>query len=441
MLFTQNEIMTIDENLPDILDNDAEHGSEDSAISFAEMLDNYEYPQPERGDIIQGEVLRIEDDVLYVDIGAKRDAMVPYDEVVELDPDFLDSISTGDTVPVYVTRTPIGDEALVVSIEKGLEQRDWEQARALMESDETIDCEVVGHNKGGLIVQFGRIRGFVPNSHEPELRRIRSRSERTSYKARIVGETLTLKVIEIDRQRERLVLSATAAQKELREEQLDELTAGETVVGHVVHLTDYGAFVDLGHVTGLLHVSKIAWEHVEHPSEVLSVGDEIEVLIDEVDYERERISLNRRALLPSPWERFEREHQEGELIEGVVTALTDFGAFVLVAEGIEGLIHVSEISSGHVETPGSVLQVGDTVLTRIISIETDRKRLGLSMRRVSSSEEMEWMMHQKEEQEAAALAAAEAESEAPETESEEVTTETAVDEFGSTTDTPTTPEA
>jgi small subunit ribosomal protein S1 len=247
-----------------------------------------------------------------------------------------------------------------------------------------------------LLVEFGRIQGFVPNSHEPELRHIHDKSRRTSYKARQEGESLPLKVIEIDRSRERLVLSATAAERELREKQLLELDEGQTVEGDIVHITDYGAFVDLGHVTGLLHISKIAWERIDHPKDVLEVGESVEVIIDEIDVERERVSLNRRVLQPSPWDRFMDEYDTGDLVEGVVTDTVDFGAFVLVAEGIEGLVHVSEMDISRGEKPESALQPGDAVLARIIKMEPQRDRLSLSMRRVSATEEVEWMMHRRQ---------------------------------------------
>lgn len=386
----------------DSLHDNGHDGKQDDL--FAQLLDEYEYPQPQRGDILRGSVLRIKDDVLYVDVGAKRDALVPYEEVIGLGDELLNSITTGDEVPVYVTRTPIGDEQLVVSLERGLESRDWERAERLMAEDETVELEIIGHNKGGLIVQFGRIRGFVPNSHEPELRRLHDRSERTSYKSRQLGDTLPLKIIEINRDRERLVLSATAAQKELRQEQLEDLQEGQIVTGEVVHMTDYGAFVDLGHVTGLLHISKIAWEHIDDPADVFEVGDKVEVRIDSIDEKRERISLNRRDLLPSPWQSFADEHEPGELIEGAVTAVTDFGAFILVSEGVEGLVHVSEMNIPHGSHPEVALQPGDIILARILSIEPDRERLGLSIRRVSAEEEMNWMVQQQEQRQQEALA-------------------------------------
>lgn len=271
---------------------------------FAELLAEYEFPQPKRGDILTGQILRISD-VVYLDVGSKRDAMVPHDEVAQFDADFLDELGFGDEFPVYVTETPRGGEQLIVSLERGLQELDWDKAEALQAENATIELEVTGHNKGGLLVEFRRIEGFVPNSHLPSLQRAWDQRQQTSYKASQVGETLLLKFVEVDRQKERLVLSAAAAQKEQQRQRLESLAEGEVVSGKVADLKPYGAFVDLDNgLTGLLHISKIAWEHIDHPADVLRVGQEVDVRLDKIDLERGRISLNCQALLPSPWEQF-----------------------------------------------------------------------------------------------------------------------------------------
>jgi small subunit ribosomal protein S1 len=361
-----------------------------------ELLDQYDYPFPKQGEILRGEILDIQDDALIVDVGSKRDAIVPQNELNVLDAELRAALSPGDTVFVYVMSTPVGNQELLVSLEKGLQQLDWERAEALLASEETVTLPIVGHNKGGLVAQFGRLQGFVPNSHEPDLRRIQDRQQLQRVQQKKIGSELSLKVIELDRERERLILSAIAAEKERRQQQLAELQEGQTVRGKIVNLTDYGAFVDLGFVSGLLHVSKISWEVVEHPRDVLKVGDEVEVRIDKIDRERERLSLNRQALLANPWQAFAQTHEAGQLIEGVVTAVTDFGAFVHVADNIEGLIHISEIGDQYLEQAESVVRPGDTVLTRIVSLEPERERLSLSMRRVSNQEQMDWMLTQQQ---------------------------------------------
>lgn len=399
----ESETAASEANSGKVADSPAQGSNGQGETSFADLLEQYQYPRPERGEILKGRVLRVEDDVVFVDVGAKRDAIVPHQEVEQLDDDLLDNLSKGDQIPVYVIRTPVGDEDLIVSLERGLEQQDWELAQQKQASDDTLELEATAYNKGGLLVQFNRLQGFVPNSHIPELKYIRNADRRRSFKAKKIGSTLPLKIIEIDRQRERLVLSAKEAQKELRQQQLRELKPGQVVTGRVVNIVDYGAFVDLGYVSGLLHVSKMAWDKVDHPSDVLDDGDEIEVVVESVDIERERISLNRQELLPSPWQTFAQEHEVGELLEGEVTAVLDFGAFVRLPGGIEGLIHVSEMTGSG--SPQSILQPGDRVLVRIISIEPDQQRLGLSTSRVTTAEEIEWMaLRQNDETEEAAVA-------------------------------------
>lgn len=399
----ESETAASEANSGKVADNPAQGSNGQGETSFADLLEQYQYPRPERGEILKGRVLRVEDDVVFVDVGAKRDAIVPHQEVEQLDDDLLDNLSKGDQIPVYVIRTPVGDEDLIVSLERGLEQQDWELAQQKQASDDTLELEATAYNKGGLLVQFNRLQGFVPNSHIPELKYIRNADRRRSFKAKKIGSTLPLKIIEIDRQRERLVLSAKEAQKELRQQQLRELKPGQVVTGRVVNIVDYGAFVDLGYVSGLLHVSKMAWDKVDHPSDVLDDGDEIEVVVESVDIERERISLNRQELLPSPWQTFAQEHEVGELLEGEVTAVLDFGAFVRLPGGIEGLVHVSEMTGSG--SPQSILQPGDRVLVRIISIEPDQQRLGLSTSRVTTAEEIEWMaLRQNDETEEAAVA-------------------------------------
>lgn len=399
----ESETAASEANSGKVADSPAQGSNGQGETSFADLLEQYQYPRPERGEILKGRVLRVEDDVVFVDVGAKRDAIVPHQEVEQLDDDLLDNLSKGDQIPVYVIRTPVGDEDLIVSLERGLEQQDWELAQQKQASDDTLELEATAYNKGGLLVQFNRLQGFVPNSHIPELKYIRNADRRRSFKAKKIGSTLPLKIIEIDRQRERLVLSAKEAQKELRQQQLRELKPGQVVTGRVVNIVDYGAFVDLGYVSGLLHVSKMAWDKVDHPSDVLDDGDEIEVVVESVDIERERISLNRQELLPSPWQTFAQEHEVGELLEGEVTAVLDFGAFVRLPGGIEGLVHVSEMTGSG--SPQSILQPGDRVLVRIISIEPDQQRLGLSTSRVTTAEEIEWMaLRQNDETEEAAVA-------------------------------------
>lgn len=365
---------------------------ENESNPFLELIEAYDFPQPKRGDIIHGEILRIDEDVVFIDIGSKRDAMVPYREVEQLDEAFLNKLSAGDTVPVYVTQTPLGSDQLIVSLERGLQELDWERAIELQKEDTSIELNVVNYNKGGVVVEFGRIQGFVPNSHIPALQNVYAKDERTSHKSKMVDSTLHLKIIEIDPQKERFVLSAKAAQKEQRRERLKTLSVNDDVSGEVVNLKPYGAFVDIGDgIVGLLHISCMSWKHIAHPREMFSVGDEIEVRIDKIDIEQEKISLNHKVLLPNPWETFAEKWSEGDLLEGKVTAVVDFGAFVQVADGVEGLLHKNEMLLPTDGAPGDALEVGDKILVRIMQIDEEEERLSLSKRRVTAEEEVTWM--------------------------------------------------
>ena len=386
-------------------------------IPFFELIEEYDFPQPKRGDIIQGEILRIDDDVVFIDIGSKRDAMVPHQEIAQLDDTFLDTLSTGDTVPVYVTHTPKGNEQLIVSLERGLQELDWKRAATLQADDTAVELKIINYNKGGLVVEFGRIQGFVPNSHIPAIQNVYAQDKRTSYKSKLVDNTIKLKIIELDPSRERFVLSAKSAQKEQRQERINSLEVGEKLTGTIVNMKHYGAFVDIGDsVVGLLHISRMAWEHIDRPENLFNVGDEIEVLIDKVDVEKEKISLNRKALLPSPWEMFDQNWSAGDLLEGEVTAVVDFGAFIRL-EGIEGLLHKNEMNIPSDSDPSAVLEEGDIILVRIVQIDVAQERLSLSTRRVTAAEEIGWMQEKRQEESGAEI------EDAHSTEADQVMTE------------------
>jgi ribosomal protein S1 len=375
------------------------NGNGDAAVSFASMLEEYEQLLPQQGQFLQGEVLRIENDAFFIDVGAKRDAIVPFKDLERFeDQSLIQNISRGDKLPVYVLKTPVGDEELLVSLRKGLEHHDWIKAEEDEKTDKLLKLKIVGHNKGGIMVAYGHLEGFVPNSLIPSLRNFRYNNEElVRQKAKLVGETLAVKILEVNLGQKRLVMSANAAEQEQRLERFKSIEEGQIVTGRVENLVPYGAFVDIGHVTGLLHISQIAWQQIGHPSEVLERGQEIEVRVERIDLEKERIGLSRKVLLPSPWEAFAEKHEIGDLIEGQLTGLVDFGAFVTLPSQIEGLVHVSEINLPVDASPAEVLQVGERVLVRIINIEPETKRIGLSLRRVSAEEEIAWLAEKKEE--------------------------------------------
>lgn len=376
----------------------AETRREASKRHFESMLATHEPERLRRGQIIQGEILMIDENLAIIDVGAKWDAIVPPQEMVETDAAFLEELNAGDQVHVYVTQTPTGDRELLVSLEKGLKELDWQRAKEALANEELLDLTVSRYNRGGLLVKFGRLEGFVPNSLLPSLKRIRDEKELIQRKTDLVGSNLPLKVIEIDQQRSRLVLSARSATRERRREQLEQMEVSQVLTGRVAHLVNFGAFVEIGSVTGLVHISELAWQHVDHPADLLSPGDEIMVQVKSIDVERERLSLSRKALLPSPWHQFAQRYQAGDLIEGEITAIVDFGAFVRLALGIEGLVHISEIDLPDLTPIEAILEPGEQVLVRVISIEPDQERLGLSLRRVTRDEQIAFMLARQESQ-------------------------------------------
>jgi small subunit ribosomal protein S1 len=367
--------------------------------SFAELLEEYQPEPMHRGQYITGTILQKKQNIILADVDAKRTAIVPPQDVMQIDEEELEQLSVGDEVVLYVLSTPKGDDDLLVSINKGFEHQDWLRAETHLDNEEPLKLEIIGFNKGGLLVSFGHLRGFVPASHVPQLQNVQGSYELQAKKAALVGEELLLNVIEVDSKRRRLILSAKKAQKEARQQRLEELQLkeGRTITGTITNLVDFGAFIDLKGVEGLIHISEIAWEKVEDPAEYLEPGEEVEVEIMSVDVDRLRISLSRKALMPSPWELFEQRHNIDDLVEGVVTSVADFGAFVLVGEGIEGLIHVSEMNGTQDFTPQDILSPGDAVLVRILNIQPVKERLSLSQRRVSSDEEVQWIWQRQQE--------------------------------------------
>ena len=390
---SQNSATTIIEEEPQSplevnSDGNLDEGME--SVSFADLLDEYAFNVPQRGDLLSGEVLSIFDNAILVDVGAKRDAIVPASDLSSFEGDWRKDVAIGDTLPVYVTQTPYGDDDLVVSLKRGLEAQDWVTAVEDMEAGTLLQLPIVGLNRGGVLVSYRRLRGFVPNSHISTLRFVRNDEERDRLKQGLMGAVLPLKIIEVDSQRRRMVMSALEAEKEQRKARMAELEEGAIVTGRVENLTDFGAFVDIGGVSGLIHVSKLDWRRVNHPSQVLKAGDEVEVLIEKVDPERERISLNRQAVLPNPWEIAAKEYQEGDEIDGVVTNVVDFGAFVRVPAGVEGLVHLSEMPTFVTDNPAEIVQRGEEVKVRVLSIDPRRERLALSMMPLEPVAEIDW---------------------------------------------------
>jgi small subunit ribosomal protein S1 len=299
------------------------------------VVSDYDYVRPKRREIREATVLAIQEDRVLVDLGAKRDGRVPGADLERLDDEIRDSLQVGAQVPVYVLDPADDRDEIIVSIHKGLAQQDWLRAQELVESDECCECTIKTGNRGGVVVTFGRLRGFVPNSHLTSVPRGVRGERLRQAKSDLVGKALTLAVIEADQRSQCLVLSERKARRAQRQRFLDELTEGDVRTGTVRSLANFGAFVDLGGIDGLIHISELTWKRVRHPSEVLSVGDQVDVYVLRVERERERIGLSRKRLLPDPWLTLTDNLNLGDVILGKVTNVVDFGAFVELDDGKE----------------------------------------------------------------------------------------------------------
>lgn len=379
-------------------------------LSFAELLDSYLFAMPERGQILDGVILEAKRDEIILDVGLKRDAIVTRKDLDRLSDEVIAELIPGREVQTYVLQGYNGDGDLIVSINKALELEDWSRAQRLLDTDEITDSKVVDVNKGGLLVRFGRLTGFVPNSHIESVPPAAPQGKMDSIKNDLMGRILQLKVIQVESKRNRLILSERAARRAARNERLTEITVGQVIMGRVVNLTDFGAFVDIGGVDGMIHISNIDHRHVNHPSDILAVGDEVQVRIDSIDMERERIALNRKAILPDPWHVFMANYTAGQLLEGVVTNVVDFGVFVAAPGGAQGLVHTSRMTSLGASTPRDMFRESDPILVRIVSINPEQKHIELSVDDVKLEEQQDWL-HAKRE---AARPAPEASSESSE---------------------------
>lgn len=371
----------------------------DANPMFALLDSDYGLSMPSRGEIREGVIARVTPSEILVDVGAKSEGVINGRELDSLDEATRKGLQIGQTLLVYVLDPEDRNGNIVLSLTRAREEQDWRDAETLLGSQDVYNGSVAGFNKGGLIVKLGNVRGFVPASQLGPSRRRRSEGDTPEQKwARMVGEPMQVKVIEVDRGRNRLILSERAAAKESREAQKDkllaEIKAGDVRTGHVISLADFGAFVDIGGADGLVHLSELSWKHVTHPNEVLRVGQEVEVVVLNVDHDRKRIGLSLKRREDDPWTVIQKKYQIGQLVKGTITKLAKFGAFARVEgeDEIEGLIHVSELAEGHIEHPREVVSEGQALTLRVLKIEADKRRMGLSLKRVSSAdyENVDW---------------------------------------------------
>ena len=357
------------------------------------LEEEYDYQRLQRGDIRQGVVMSKTEDRIVVNIGGKTEGIVPPTDLERLSAEEVSQIRVGDEVPVYVLRPESQDGDVIVSINLARTMQDWQRANDVYESGQIYESEVVGYNKGGLLVSFGRLQGFVPRSHIVNLGGRTDTGSPIERMAQLVGQCIPLKIIEVSRRRRRLVFSERAAwkewQKRRKERLLEELEVGEIRHGTVSSLCDFGAFVDLGGADGLIHISELSWDRGGRPRDLLHTGQEVEVYVLRMDRERKRIGLSLKRLRPDPWTTVAERVQVGQLVRGTITNVTEFGAFARLEEGIEGLVHASEMADINPAHPRQVVQEGDVLTLRVISLDPARRRIGLSLKQALGEVEEE----------------------------------------------------
>jgi small subunit ribosomal protein S1 len=330
------------------------------------------------GDVVTGHVVRIDNDEVLVDIGYKSEGVIPASELsIRKSVDPSDEVSLGEEVDALVLTKEDQDGRLILSKKRARFEKAWRRIEAAADSGEPVQGTVIEVVKGGLIIDLG-VRGFLPASLV-DIRRVPNLDE-------YMGQPIETKVIELNRSRNNVVLSRRAVleeqRKEDRERILDRLQPGQVVDGTISNIVDFGAFVDLDGIDGLIHISELSWSHVNHPSEILNIGDTVNVKVLDIDRDRQRISLGLKQTQEDPWQRVVDTYNIGDELEGTVTKVVTFGAFVEILDGVEGLVHISELAQHHVENPREIIQPGDTVRVRILEIDSERRRLSLSVKRV-----------------------------------------------------------
>jgi small subunit ribosomal protein S1 len=334
------------------------------------------------GDVVSGKVVRIDQDEVLVDIGYKSEGVIPSNELsIRKSVDPSDEVELGEEVDALVLTKEDQEGRLILSKKRARFEKAWRKIEEAAETGHPVTGTVIEVVKGGLILDLG-VRGFLPASLV-DIRRVQNLDE-------FMGQQLECKVIELNRSRNNVVLSRRAVleeeRKEVREQILGRLEPGQVVEGKISNIVDFGAFVDLDGIDGLIHISELSWSHVNHPSEVVSIGDTVRVKVLDIDRDRQRISLGLKQTQEDPWQKVLNEYKEGDVVDGKVTKIVAFGAFVQILPGVEGLVHISELAQHHVESPAEVVRPGDELKVKILEVDESRRRLSLSVKRVEGQE-------------------------------------------------------
>jgi len=372
---------TIDTQLAAANDPRIVEGSEGYLIEVdGEIVPNYDITINvfSEGDIVTGNVVRIDKDEILVDIGYKSEGVIPVNELsIRKNVNTSDEVQLGEEIDALVMTKEDADGRLILSKKRARFEKAWKRIEAAFESGEPVAGNVIEVVKGGLIVDLG-VRGFLPASLV-DIRRVQDLQE-------YVGQEISCRVIEMNRNRNNVVLSRRAVleeeRKEVRQQIIDDLHVGDVVEGAISNIVDFGAFVDLEGIDGLIHISELSWTHINHPSEVLQVNQKVKVKVLDIDRDRQRISLGLKQTQEDPWQKIVAQHNVGDVVDGKVTKIVAFGAFVEIYAGIEGLVHISELANRHIERPDEVVSVGQMVQVKIIEVDSQRRRLSLSIKRV-----------------------------------------------------------
>ena len=383
-----------DEDMDDLL------GSQEQGMG--ELLDSMAPIKPvRRGDVVEGVVMRADADGIFVNIGQKAEGHVPPTEMRTLNEDELAELDVGVSVLTMVVRPETADQPAILSVDRAVGEQGWRYLEKALDNGEVIIGAITGFNRGGSIVEVEGVQGFVPMSQLVSVSRDHFRmyqdgegevdpeidAARKEAQAQDIGKSLQMKVLEVNRGRNRAIFSERQAVQEMRDEQkarlIEELTEGEIRMGKVTGISSFGAFVDLGGADGLIHISELSWSLVNSPDEVVKVGDELDVYVLRVDAENKKIALSLRRLQPEPWETIHERHAVGDIVQATITKLTNFGAFARVEDSVEGLVHISELSTRMITHPREVVKEGEEVQVKILRIEPDRRRLGLSLKQAA----------------------------------------------------------
>ena len=377
----------------DVVENEA-----DEAVAKAEV-DAPPAPAPKpparfkRGELVDGKITKTSPTEIIVDLGEGDEGVIPGRELENMGRQALEDLTEGTELPVFIVNPNDHRGRIVLSINRAIEELNWQEAELHQKNKDIYEGNIAGYNKGGLIVRFGRLRGFVPHSQISDERRrgMQGNTPEDMY-SKMVNGNIFVKVIEVDRGRNRLILSERAASRETRENRKDslikELEVGQVIIGRVVSIEDFGVFVDVGGAEGLVHLTEITWRHITHPREVLKVGEEAKVEVISIDRNRKRIGLSIKRQAADPWDEVATSYDQGELVRAIVTKLTKFGAFARLVDApdIEGLIHISELSEQRVSHPREVVNEKEELTLRVVKIDVLNRRLGLSLKQVNSAE-------------------------------------------------------